>query len=77
MTKTETEILEMIAKRGLLKGGKVAPDTALRDAGVDSLDMAELLLSLEEEHEVSFDDDEVARMDTPSAIAAILDAKRL
>ncbi len=41
---------------------KVADDDKIRDLGLDSLDVVELLLQLEEEYDVHFDDVDMSKL---------------
>ena len=49
----------------------VSDDTKLRELGIDSLDIVELLLQLEEEYDVHFDDMDMSNLNT---VKDLLDA---
>ena len=53
------------------KKDKLADDDKLRDLGLDSLDIVEMLLQLEEEYDVHFDDMDMSNLNT---VKDLLDA---
>ena len=42
----------------------VKPDTALSDLGVDSLDLAELVMTLEDEYDIHIEDEDMEKIST-------------
>lgn len=48
---------------------------ALKDYGLDSLDMVELILDLEEEHDIQFDDEEMTGLQTVGDLLNLISAK--
>lgn len=59
---TLEEIKSALAKR--LNVEKLDESAKLKDLGLDSLDIVEMLLQLEEEHDVHFDDVDMSNFET-------------
>ncbi len=53
----------------------VSNDTSLTEAGVDSLDMANILLGIEEKYEVKIPDEDMDQLDSIDAIVKYLASK--
>jgi|tagenome__1003787_1003787.scaffolds.fasta_scaffold18727723_2 acyl carrier protein len=49
---------------------------SLSDEGVDSLDSASVFLALEDEFNVKFTDDDIAKLDTLNKIKAFIESKK-
>ena len=54
---------------GLDEGVEVTPQTDLTSLGADSLDIAELVMEVEEEFDITLPDEEVSKYQTVEAIA--------
>jgi acyl carrier protein len=52
--------------------GKIQPETSLREAGVDSLDMANVLLMIEEKYGIKIPDEHVKGLDSIDGIVMYL-----
>lgn len=62
MEKTVNAILKKIQEK--FNVDKVDREKSLKDYGLDSLDMVELILDLEEEHNIQFSDEEMSGLQT-------------
>ena len=70
------DIIQLIGKANTSADiGKIAYDTSLETAGVDSLDKANVLFLIEEEYQVKISDDEVELLDSVDSIAELLGKK--
>lgn len=54
---------------------EVGYTTSLLDSGVDSLDIANLLLSLEEQYDIKIPDEEAMQLDSLKAIVELVNSK--
>ncbi len=59
-----------------LKGKPLTKESNLRDLGIDSLDLVDLVFELEEEIGVQFDDDELLQIKTIQDLMNLIDAKK-
>jgi acyl carrier protein len=67
MTRSEIEqqlITIVRQEKPDLSGDKLTPDTALADAGIDSLDSLTILFAIEEHFKISIPDDKARAMKT-------------
>jgi len=66
MTRAEIEskLIEIVRKEKNLPDDKLTPDTALADAGIDSLDALTILFGIEEEFHITIPDDRAKAMRT-------------
>ncbi|MFA5687298.1 MAG: phosphopantetheine-binding protein [Bacilli bacterium] len=62
MGKVTNAILEKFKEK--FNVDEVDKEKALKDYGLDSLDMVELILDLEEEHNIKFSDEEMTGLQT-------------
>lgn len=62
MEKTINAILKKFQEK--FNVDKVDREKSLKDYGLDSLDMVELILDLEEEHNIQFSDEEMSGLQT-------------
>lgn len=46
------------------KNKNITPETSLKDLGLDSLDLVEVLMEVEEELNIQFDEDEMVNLKT-------------
>lgn len=70
------EIMEVIQSSGVAADlNNVSNDTSLTEAGVDSLDMANILLGIEEKYEVKIPDEDMDQLDSIDAIVKYLASK--
>jgi acyl carrier protein len=60
----EAKLIAIIQKEKHLPDGALAPDTALADAGVDSLDSLTILFAIEEEFHISIPDERARAIKT-------------
>ncbi|MCD7950892.1 MAG: phosphopantetheine-binding protein [Erysipelotrichaceae bacterium] len=72
------EYFEKIEKRlsSKLKGKELTTDSNLKDLGIDSLDLVDLVFELEEEIGVQFEDDELLQIKTIQDLLNLIDAKK-
>jgi len=70
------EIMEVIQNSGVAADlTKISYDTSLTEAGVDSLDMANVLLGIEEKYDVTIPDEDMDQLDSVNAIVKYLASK--
>lgn len=71
---TSDKVREMIAKQLNLNVEKVTLESKIiEDLGADSLDMIEMLMSLEEEFKISVPDEEAEHLVTVGDVAKFID----
>jgi acyl carrier protein len=60
MTRSEIErkLIDIIKQEKEVASGQLTPETALADAGIDSLDSLTILFAIEEEFRISIPDDQ-------------------
>ena len=59
------KIIKMVAEQFMVDESEVSADTAfVDDLGADSLDVVEMLMSLEDEYGITIEDEKVAEMKT-------------
>lgn len=71
---------EIYAKLTELVGEKTkdrnfAPDTKLTDLGLDSLDKADIMIRIEEEFGISFDEEEMTGVSTLADLEKVIESK--
>jgi acyl carrier protein len=54
-------------------GGEIQPETSFYEIGLDSLDMIDLVASIEEHFGVELDDGQIEQSATPELMAKIID----
>lgn len=59
-----------------LKGQELTLDSNLRDLGIDSLDVVDLIMDLEEELEIEFSDEELMSIHTMKDVCDLIDKKK-
>jgi len=62
--------------KGKATGKEVTPDSVLKDLGIDSLDLVELVLDAETEYGVTFSNDELTSFKTVKDVMNALDSKQ-
>jgi acyl carrier protein len=72
-TVTLEEVVELIRResRGKLPTAELTVDTRMEDLSLSSLQIAEIVFSLEEEHEVEFDQSRAAEVQTLGDVVAL------
>ena len=77
MKLAESEVREIFRNGGVNEQilTKLKPKTSLLDAGLDSLDIANLLLLIEEKYKVKIPDEEALEMDSLQSIVDLVNAK--
>jgi acyl carrier protein len=69
------EIIEIIAKQLKVDVESITPETdILDDLGADSLDVVELLMTIEDKYGITIPDDEVTSLRTISAMSDYIEA---
>jgi acyl carrier protein len=69
------EIIEIIAKQLKVDVDSITPETdILDDLGADSLDVVELLMTIEDNYGITIPDDEVTSLRTISAMSDYIEA---
>ena len=70
------EIIEMIAKQLKVEVSEITPDTdIINDLGADSLDVVEILMTIEDTYGITIPDDEVQNLRTINLLKAYIEAK--
>jgi len=66
MTRAEIEgkLLDIVKNEKDIPDDKLSPDTALADAGIDSLDALSILFAIEEQFHISIPDDKARAIKT-------------
>ena len=59
-----------------LKGQELTLDSNLRDLGIDSLDVVDLIMDLEEELGIEFSDEELMSNHTMTDVCDLIDKKK-
>ncbi|MCD8029157.1 MAG: acyl carrier protein [Erysipelotrichaceae bacterium] len=59
-----------------LNGKTLTKESKLRDLGIDSLDLVDLVFELEEEIGVQFEDDDLLQIKTVQDLLDLIDAKK-
>ena len=57
------------------KNADINPETSLKDLGLDSLDLVEVLMDIEEEFGIEFEDEEMVSLKTVNDVLAIIERK--
>ena len=74
---TFEKVAEILAKQLSTDKTKITKDTnILTDLGADSLDLVEVLMSLEDEFGVSIPDDAIAGIKTVGDLVAFIDSRK-
>jgi acyl carrier protein len=60
----ERKLLDIVKNEKDIPGDKLAPETALTDAGIDSLDALSILFAIEEQFHISIPDDRARAIKT-------------
>jgi acyl carrier protein len=71
-------ILEKVTKlfAQKVKVEKIEPTTELRELGLDSLDLVELMMDLEKEFSIEFENDEMTSFKTLGDVVKAIEAKK-
>ncbi len=69
------KLKEIIAKTSKVK--TITPETNLKDLGLDSLDLAEVLMEIEEELNIQLEEDEMINLKTVQDVYNIVEHKIL
>ena len=68
---------EILIKQLHLEGKEVLPSSRIKeDLGADSLDILELLMTVEEEHGITIPDDQLINFVTVGDVAAYLESRK-
>jgi len=70
---TIEKVQEIFAKK--VKIEKLNPTIELRELGLDSLDLVELMMDIEEEFKIEFDNDEMVGFKTIQDVVKAIEAK--
>lgn len=57
------------------KNADINNDTSLKELGLDSLDLVEVLMDIEEEFNIEFEDEEMMALSTVNDVLAIIERK--
>ena len=68
------KVRDMLAKQLNLSPDKITPESdVVKDLGADSLDVVELLISLEDDYGISIPEDDIANVKTVGDIVKMLE----
>ncbi len=71
------EIIEIIAKQLKVNPSEITPDTdIIDDLGADSLDVVELLMTIEDNYGITVPDDEVQNLRTIALMSKYLESNK-
>ena len=74
---TEQKVIEILAKQLRIDKAKITTQTNIAsDLGADSLDLVELLMTLEDEFNVTVSDEEAIKLKTVDDIVKIIEANQ-
>ena len=68
------EVLANFVK--IAKGKEVTLESNLKDLGIDSLDLVEIVLAAEDEFGITFSDEELNSFKTVKDVCTVLDSKK-
>lgn len=63
------------AFKDVVKGKEITKETAIKDLGIDSLDLVESLMSIEEKLGIEFADDEMMSFKTVGDVYLVIEKK--
>jgi acyl carrier protein len=66
----EQRVIDAIARSKRVDAGEIRPETTFEELGMDSLDAIELLFEIEEEFDLTVDDDAVQGKETVGQVIA-------
>ncbi len=69
------KIRDMIVEQTGLDSASIAMDSTTDDLGLDSLDIVELIMSVEEEWDVIVEDDDVIKFKTVGDVVTYIESK--
>ncbi|MBV1709627.1 MAG: acyl carrier protein [Erysipelothrix sp.] len=72
---TFSRLKSLLESRGI-KTGQLTESSTLKDIGIDSLDLVEVLLELEKELNVTFSDDELLGVRSVSDVVSLVAKKK-
>lgn len=72
---TFTDLVNLCKERLELVNYVVKPDTTFEEMGLDSLDLAELIMDIEEEYELEISDEDLAKFKTLQDVAGYIDER--
>lgn len=61
--------------RKKIKGKEVTPESNLKDLGLDSLDKADIMISIEDEFGIEFEEEEMLSVTTVSDLKELIEKK--
>ena len=74
---TSTKIKELIAEQLGIEPSEINDDSDLvNDLGADSLDIIQMLISMEREFRVVFDDDQIKKVKTVKDVTKFIDTNK-
>ena len=74
---TEKKVIEILAKQLRIEEAKITAETNMAsDLGADSLDLVEILMSLEEEFNISIPDEVIPNIVTVGDLVKYIDANK-
>lgn len=71
------ELLKSVMSEALqLNVNRIRPNTSLEDAGLDSLAVVELSMTLNQHHNIEITDDELLELNTIAEIVALMEQRK-
>lgn len=71
-TAIQTDVISVIAEAGSLDAGEIGPDTELDELDINSLDLTEIVMELEDRYDISVDLNTAEAWDSMRSVADII-----
>ena len=76
MQDTKKRVVEIVAEKLSIDPSGITESVTLQDLGADSLDMVEIIMKLEEEFDISIDDEKAESFDNLGQVIAYIHSLR-
>lgn len=76
MQDTKKRVVEIVAEKLSIDPSGITETVTLQDLGADSLDMVEIIMKLEEEFDISIDDEKAESFDNLGQVIAYIHSLR-
>ncbi len=77
MQDTKKRVVEIVAEKLSIDPSGITETVTLQDLGADSLDMVEIIMKLEEEFDISIDDEKAESFDNLGQVIAYIHSLRI
>lgn len=75
MPSVQETVIDLIATEIGYPAALITPETTMDDIGADSIDVVDLCLELEEEYQITIEDDEIKHWRTVGDVIAFIEKK--